>query len=127
MHPVYAAFAESNIVVFATPIIWGYMTAQLKAVFDRLEALASNRYFGHKTFVAIITCWHHHETLAAFFKRAIENYYEDVQLHTLIYRSWDPNSRNDRHVSTCKEKLQEAYELGRYVGTHTQTYARKKR
>jgi multimeric flavodoxin WrbA len=127
MHPIYAAFAEANIVVFATPIIWGYMTAQLKTVFDRLEAVASNRYFGRKTFVVIITCWHHYETLVAFFKRAIESYFEDVQLHTIIYCSWDQNSRSDRHVSTCNAKLQEAYELGRTVGEDVQIRVRKMR
>lgn len=127
MHPIYAAFAEANIVVFATPIIWGYMTAQLKTVLDRLEALASNRYFGGKTFVVIITCWHHHETLVAFFKRAIEGYYEDVKLHTIVYCSWDQNSRCDRHVSTCDEKLQEAYELGRTIGKDMQIRVRKMR
>ncbi|MFX1486271.1 MAG: flavodoxin family protein [Promethearchaeota archaeon] len=127
MHPIYEAFAEANIVVFATPIIWGYMTAQLKKVLDRLEALASNKYFGHKTFVVIITCWHHHETLVGFFKRAIEGYYEDVQLHTIIYRSWDQNNRSDRHVLTCNEKLQEAQELGRTIGENLQIRAGKKR
>ncbi|MFX0097466.1 MAG: flavodoxin family protein [Candidatus Hodarchaeota archaeon] len=127
MHPIYAAFAEANIIVFATPIIWGYMTAQLKTVLDRLEALASNKYFGHKTFVVIITCWHHYETLVSFFKRAIESYYEEVQLHTIIYCSWDQNSRNDRHVLTCNEKLQEAYELGRTVGKNMHIRIRKKR
>jgi len=120
MHRVYSAFAEANLVVFATPIIWGYMTSQLKKVLDRLEALASDRYFGHKTFVVIATCWHHHETLVAFFKRAIEGYFQDVQLHTIIYCSWDQNSYSDKHVSTCSQKLQEAYELGRIIGKNTQ-------
>ncbi|UCG36555.1 MAG: flavodoxin family protein [Candidatus Bathyarchaeota archaeon] len=116
MEEIYPAFAEADVVVFATPIIWGYMTAQLKAILDRMEAIASNRYFGGKAFVVIITCWHHYQTLVAFFKRAIADYYDDVKLHTIIYCSLDPTSKKDVHVSNCKQKLEEAYNLGRNLG-----------
>jgi len=115
MQEVYPAFGEADVVVFATPILWGYMTAQLKTVLDRMEAIASDKYFGGKTFVVIITYWHHYETLAAFFKRAIADFYRDVTLHTILYCSQDKNSREEVHVSNCKEKLEEAYELGRSI------------
>jgi multimeric flavodoxin WrbA len=39
MQQIYRAFVEADVVVFATPMYWGYMTAQLKAVMDRLEAI----------------------------------------------------------------------------------------
>ncbi len=113
MQEIYPAFGEADVVVFATPIIWGYMTAQLKTVLDRMEAIASDKYFGGKTFVVIITYWHHYETLAAFFKRAIADFYRDVKLHTILYCSQDKNSHEEVHVSNCREKLKEAYELGK--------------
>lgn len=40
MTEIYAAYKGSDLVVWATPMYWGYMTAQMKAVLDRMEALA---------------------------------------------------------------------------------------
>jgi multimeric flavodoxin WrbA len=42
MQQIYAAFIEADIVVFATPMYWGYMTAQMKAVMDRMEAITDH-------------------------------------------------------------------------------------
>ncbi len=46
MEVVYAAFDEADLVVWATPMYWGYMTAQLKAPLDRMEALAEAHELG---------------------------------------------------------------------------------
>ena len=42
MQKIYTAFENVDVVVFATPMYWGYMTAQMKLAFDRMEALAMN-------------------------------------------------------------------------------------
>jgi len=116
MYKIYSAFREADIVVFATPMLWGYMTAQLKTVLDRMEAIASEKYLRGKTFVVIITYRHHYETTVAFFKRAFADYF-GVKLHTILYCCVeDKTSGREAHVSTCEEKLSEAHELGRSLG-----------
>lgn len=115
MYEIYSAFAEADIIVFATPMLWGYMTAQLKIVLDRMEALASQRHLKGKTFVVIVTYRRHYESTAAFFKRAFADYF-GVNLHTIIYCSVDKGSGREMHVSNCKEKLAEAFELGKNLG-----------
>ncbi|MFX0114159.1 MAG: flavodoxin family protein [Candidatus Hodarchaeota archaeon] len=114
MQKIYSAFINANIVVFATPMYWGYMTAQLKAIIDRMEAIASEKYFKGKTFVLIVTYHYHCESTIAFFKRIAK--YFGVQLHTIIYHSLDKETDGDVHVSNCKEKLEEAAELGVNLG-----------
>ncbi|MFX0209526.1 MAG: flavodoxin family protein [Candidatus Hodarchaeota archaeon] len=114
MQEIYSSFIEANIVVFATPMYWGYMTAQLKTIVDRMEAIASKKYFQGKNFVVILTYHYHYESTAAFFKRIID--YFGGTLHTIIYHSLDKNSDEDVHVSNCKEKLEEAYNLGKTLG-----------
>ena len=42
MQQIYSVFGDADVVVFATPMYWGYITAQLKTVVDRMEALAMN-------------------------------------------------------------------------------------
>lgn len=116
MQEIYSEFSDADIVVFATPIFWGYMTSQLKTVLDRMEAIASNKYFGGKTYVVIITYWHHYETLVAFFERAIAGFFDNVKLCTILYCSSGESFGEDVHVSNCKEKLEEAYNLGRKLG-----------
>ena len=54
MQDVYPAFCDADLVVMATPMFWGYMTSQLKTLFDRLEAVVSERCFGGKDFVLLI-------------------------------------------------------------------------
>lgn len=115
MHEIYSAFDEADIVVFATPMLWGYMTAQLKIVLDRMEALASHRHLKGKTFVVIVTYRRHYESTVAFFKRAFADYF-GIHLHTIIYCSVDKTSGLEMHVSNCKEKLAEAFELGKDLG-----------
>ena len=37
MQQIYDEFNNVDIVVFATPMYWGYMTAQLKIIFKKLK------------------------------------------------------------------------------------------
>ena len=56
MESIYSAFTDADIVVWATPMYWGYMTAQLKTALDRMESLVMRDGFRGKTFVVLITC-----------------------------------------------------------------------
>jgi multimeric flavodoxin WrbA len=117
MQEIYSAFVDADVVVFATPMYWGYMTAQLKTIVDRMEAIASPKYFGGKTFVAIITYHYHCESTVAFFRRIAP--YFGFKLHVITCCTLDKNSQKDVHVSNCKEKLEEAYELGKNLARAT--------
>ena len=45
MQQVYDAFAESDVVVFATPVYWFTVSGQLKLAVDRLYAIQRNHGF----------------------------------------------------------------------------------
>lgn len=45
MHQVYEAFAECDVVVFATPVYWFTVSGQLKLAVDRLYAVQRNHGF----------------------------------------------------------------------------------
>jgi len=107
MQDIYSAFIEADVVVFATPMYWGYMTAQLKAVMDRMEAITG--YFKGKTFVVLITYRYHCESTVAFYKRICP--YFGVDLHIITCRTMD-EQENDIPITSLPEKLQEAYALG---------------
>jgi multimeric flavodoxin WrbA len=113
MQQIYSAFVNANIVVWATPMYWGYMTAQLKTILDRMEALASGpqENWKNKTFVVIITYHYHYQSTAAFFERITPFF--GVKLHTIVYHSLSKDGDKDVHVSNCKEKLEEAFNLGK--------------
>ena len=114
MSEIVEAFKQSGIVVFATPMFWGYMTAQLKIVMDRMESLCMgpSEWWAGKCFVGIFTYWHHYETMVSFFERITPHF--GVKFEKILYcsKSDDPTI-NDIHVSTNKEKCQEAFELGK--------------
>jgi multimeric flavodoxin WrbA len=107
MQQIYSAFIEADIVVFATPMYWGYMTAQMKAVMDRMEAIT--QYFKGKIFVVLITYRHHCESTVAFFKRICP--YFGVDLHVITCRTMNDDEK-DLPISCFPDKLEEAYQLG---------------
>jgi multimeric flavodoxin WrbA len=112
MQQIYRAFIEADVVVFATPMYWGYMTAQLKAVMDRLEAVTD--HFQGKTFVVLITYRHHAQSTVAFFERVCP--YFGVTLHVVTCRTTDANE-NDIPISRCPDSLREAFDLGASLAT----------
>ena len=107
MQQIYSVIGDADVVVFATPMYWGYMTAQLKTVVDRMEALAMNpeKYFVDKHFVVILTYRHHYQSTVAFFERIME--YFRFKLNVLTYCSLDEETQRDLHVANCREKLLE--------------------
>ncbi|MFW9771958.1 MAG: flavodoxin family protein [Candidatus Heimdallarchaeota archaeon] len=109
MQEIYDAYINADIIVFATPMYWGYMTAQLKIAIDRMEALAWEHFY-HKHFVVIITYRHHYESTAVFFKRIAPFF--DLELDFVICQTYDTNTQKDIPIENLKEKLEEAYNLG---------------
>lgn len=51
MQNIYPVFEEADIVVFATPIYWWSMSAQMKSFIDRLYAVGSAGMKGKKAYV----------------------------------------------------------------------------
>jgi len=116
MHQIYSVFADADIVVWATPMYWGYMTAQMKTALDRMEALAMDvkKYWLDKEFVAILTYRHHYQSTIGFFER-VQDYFR-FKFSSLLYCSKNENGPEDYHVSSNEEKLEEAFALGERLG-----------
>ena len=55
MQPLYDKVKAADVLVFATPIYWWHMTAQLKTFLDRLYALDFESGFPGKRFVLLMT------------------------------------------------------------------------
>ena len=109
MEDIYSAYKKANTIVFATPMYWGYMTAQLKTVFDRMEAL-SWEGFGNKTFVVIITYHHHCESTVAFFERITPFF--NIKLFVITCCTYDKDEEKEIPITMCQDQLEEAYQLG---------------
>lgn len=108
MQEIYSAFFDADIIVFTTPMYWGYMTAQMKTVIDRMEAIAGETFQG-KTFVVLITYRHHYQSTIAFFER-IKPYFK-FDLYSVVCCTMVDGK--DISIFDCKEKLEETYELGK--------------
>jgi multimeric flavodoxin WrbA len=115
MQEIYAAFPHAEIVVWATPMYWGYMTAQLKTALDRMESLVMGDHWRGKIFVVLITYRHYCESTVAFFERVCPFF--GVKLHVITCRTLDLNTNRDIPISSRQDKLEEAYELGRSLGS----------
>jgi hypothetical protein len=59
----------------------------------------------------IITYNHHCESTVAMFERICPHF--DVELHTLVCRTYDPETRREIPIEELPDKLEEAYRLGR--------------
>jgi len=115
MQEIYSVFIEAEVIVFATPMYWGYITAQLKTVIDRMEALVMWDHFKGKTFIVLITYRYHCESTVAFFERICKFF--DVRLHVITCRTLDVDTNEDIPISSRKKKLEEAYDLGKSLGS----------
>lgn len=115
MQMIYSAFRDADIVVFATPMYWGYMTAQLKAAVDRMEALVQWDHFSGKTFIVLITYHYHCASTVAFFER-ICKFFEN-RLFTVTCRTLDADTDKEIPISACTDTLAEVFDLGKNVGS----------
>jgi len=108
---IYPELFDADIIVFATPIYWWHINAQMKKFIDRLEGLLNgngpNNLSG-KTLVLILT--YNMEDpdgvylVIQMFKSLAG--WAGMDLKILQYNA------NHSHVSMVSEKLAEAYELG---------------
>ena len=116
MKEIYRAYKESSLIVWATPMYWGYLTAQMKLVQDRMEALAWEG-FGEKTFAVLITYRHHYESAANMFRRIAPHF--KIDLHVLDCCTYEKETGRDIPINELPEKLREAYELGYRLSSST--------
>jgi multimeric flavodoxin WrbA len=117
MHELFGSFSAADLVVFATPIYWWSVSAQLKLFIDRLYALDAEshpeRFRGKQ---ALLLFTHYEEEpcsgadLAASMFAEIADYTDMRIVGDLRYSS------GHRHVRECPEKLAEARTLGRNLG-----------
>ena len=114
MQGIYSSYKESDLIIWATPMYWGYLTAQMKQVQDRMEALAWEG-FGDKTFVTLFTYRHHYESAANMFRRIAPPF--KIDLHVLECCTYDMETGRDIPVNELPGKLVEAYELGKRLST----------
>jgi len=113
MKLVYPAFCDADVVILAAPMFWGYMTSQLKTLFDRLEAIVSDRCFGGKDFVLFVTYRHYYGSIVEWLDRVSKGF--GSRLHALTCRTYDPETQTDMPVTSFPDKLEEATHLGRQV------------
>jgi multimeric flavodoxin WrbA len=114
MQGIYLAYKEADLIVWTTPMYWGYLTSQMKTVQDRMEALAWEG-FGDKTFVTMFTYRHHYESAANMFRRICPNF--KVDLHVLECCTYEKEMSRDMPINELLEKLDEAYRLGLKLGS----------
>jgi multimeric flavodoxin WrbA len=117
MRSVYPAFCEADIVVLAAPMFWGYMTSQLKTLFDRLEAVASTSCFGGKRFVLVATYRHYYGSMVEWLERTARGF--GSESHVILCRTFDPVSCRDIPATALPGKMDEAFALGERLGRQT--------
>jgi multimeric flavodoxin WrbA len=115
MQEVYPVFCEADIVILAAPMFWGYMTSQLKTLFDRLEAVVTPRCFGDKEFVLIVTYRHFYGSMVEWLERIAAGF--GSRCHAMTCRTYDPESAVDVPASAQPDALREAQRIGRRVRT----------
>ena len=113
MRAVYPALHDAEVVVLATPMFWGYMTSQLKTLFDRLEAVVSPEYLGNKDFVLLIGYRQYYGSMIEWLERITQ--FAGSRSHALACQTFDPETGRDVPIHEQPERLAEAEELGRHV------------
>ncbi|MCL6591758.1 MAG: flavodoxin family protein [Firmicutes bacterium] len=111
MRQVYPELGKADLFVFATPIYWWHMIAQMKLFFDRMTARLSGSDkltdLTGKNVVLIVT-YNYYECARPVIKM-FEDFkgWIDVKLEVIDYCSLK------EPVSNCEAKLDEAYQLGK--------------
>ena len=111
MREVYPVFCDADVVVMATPMFWGYMTSQLKTLFDRLESVVSDRCFGDKDFVLLIGYRQYFGSMVEWLDRIAG--LSGSRSHAITVQTFDPETGRDVPVIELTNRLAEAEELGR--------------
>ena len=114
MRDVYPAFTAADVVVLATPMFWGYMTSQLKTLFDRLEAIVCDESFGGKEFVLLGGYRQYYGSMIAWLDRIATLC--GSRSHAVMCQTYDPHAGRDIPIRNLPDKLAEAFDLGRRIG-----------
>ena len=110
---VYPVFHDANVVVLATPMFWGYMTSQLKTLFDRLEAVVSPEYFGGKEFVLLLGYRHYYGSMIEWLERITAGF--GSRCHAIACQTYNSETATDRPIHQMPERLNEAAQLGQRI------------
>lgn len=111
MTQIYEELKTADMVVFASPIYWFDITAQLKAVIDRMYAFGSTGFHFHKTALLLDSASDHVFDAAIAQYKAMTAYlkWEDQGIIT-IYGMEEKGS-----MAACP-RLEEVRELARNIG-----------
>lgn len=118
MQDVYPIFSAADIVVMASPMFWGYMTSQLKTLFDRLEAIVAPEHFGDKDFVLFITYRHYYGSMVEWLERITSGF--GSRCHVLTCQTYNPETDRDMPIAQFPDKLDAAFRLGKRLGKNPQ-------
>ncbi len=110
MQQVYPAFSEADVVVLGAPMFWGYMTSQLKTLFDRLEAIVSREHFGGKDFVLFVTYRSYYGSMVEWLQRITS--WCGSRCHALACQTFDAETGRDVPIGDLPGDLQRAQEIG---------------
>ena len=110
MQEVYPALRQADVVVLATPMFWGYMTSQLKTLFDRLEAVVSRDYLGNKDFVLLIGYRGYYGSMVEWLERITG--FVNSRSHAILCQTYNPETGTDIPIQETPEQLDKARRLG---------------
>jgi len=111
MQAVYPVLREADVIVLATPMFWGYMTSQLKTLFDRLEAVVGDgRSFPDKDFVLLVGYRHYYGSMVEWLERITG--FAGSRAHAILCQTYDAEAGRDVPIAETPDRLREAFDLG---------------
>ena len=117
MNDYYKVFRRADVVVFASPIYWFNITAQLKAFFDRLIALDFQKDFKGKKIVLLST--HGGDALNSGIKiveQIFRSFCQFLKMDMFQVYSVVTGPPESIPVKNNRKATQEAFELGKQLG-----------
>jgi multimeric flavodoxin WrbA len=112
MHQIYEAYMSSKLIVYATPIWWWHMNAQMKTVIDRHHALLYKDEYTEnlkgKKVILVVSFLHDDQDGVYLVERMFKSITDWSESSLSILR----HHCVDGHVKDNYEKMLEAYELG---------------
>jgi putative NADPH-quinone reductase len=115
MQQIYPAVESSQLIIFAVPIYWWHMNAQTKLCIDRFTALLSpdeklpalmNKH------IVLIVCYNFRSCAGCTIKM-----FEEIKEWVNGRLDVVEHCAKEGHVSLNPSKLQEAYQLGKSIGS----------
>jgi multimeric flavodoxin WrbA len=115
MEAIYGNLPGADLVILASPIYWNFVTAQAKAILDRLEACAwdIDKYFRGKLFTLVLAYRNDADNVVNLFRKMTR--WAGIELATVEYRSLDPATDRDLYVWNDPGKLEEIRAAGREI------------